>query len=101
MPYEPKPLDTSRVNLPEQLNALLEFLAENTHDQWAKQRMADGWSYGPARDDKLKHHPDLVPYSQLTDAEKNYDRKTASEALKAIIALGYQIVPPPRSERVI
>ena len=54
-------------------------------------RLAEGWSWGPARDDLAKTHPGLVPYAQLPDAEKDYDRATAMETLKAIMALGYRI----------
>jgi len=91
MPYQPKPLDTSAVALPEELVALTEYLAENAHDLWAAQRMADGWQYGPQRDDARKLHPCLVPYSDLPDAEKQYDRSAAMETLKAILVLGYRI----------
>lgn len=94
MPYEPRPLDTSSVALPEDLEALTEYLAENTHDIWAAQRMADGWTYGPARDDARKLHPCLVPYSELPESEKDYDRNTALETIKAILALGYRITKP-------
>jgi len=91
MAYEPKPLDTSSIALPEELGALTEYLAENAHDIWANQRMADGWRYGPERDDAEKLHPCLVPYSELPDSEKTYDRRAAMETIKAILALGYRI----------
>ncbi|MBP8954402.1 MAG: Ryanodine receptor Ryr [Armatimonadetes bacterium] len=94
MPYEPKPLDTSSIVLPEDLEALTEYLAENAHDTWAAQRLADGWSYGPARDDARKLHPCLVPYSELPESEKEYDRNTAMQTIKAILALGYRITKP-------
>jgi ryanodine receptor 2 len=94
MDYVPKPMDTSAVKLPEALEQLLEQLAQNTHEHWARQRLAEGWVYGEKRDDAKKQHPDLVPYDQLPEGEKAYDRTTAAEALKAILALGYEIVPP-------
>jgi ryanodine receptor 2 len=94
MDYHPQLIDTSRVILPESLRDLLEVLAANTHEHWAAQRIADGWVYGPARNDARKEHPCLVPYEQLPDSEKEYDRITAIETLKAIVAQGYQIVPP-------
>jgi ryanodine receptor 2 len=89
--YEPRPIHTSKVGLSEDLLQLTEQLAENAHDNWAKLRMAQGWTWGPARDDKAKKHPCLVPYAELPDSEKQYDRDTAMETLKAIIALGYRI----------
>ena len=89
--YTPKALDTSHVQLPATLQQLLEKLADNTHEVWAAQRIKDGWTYGEKRDDAKKHNPCLVPYADLPESEKEYDRKTAAEALKAVILLGYCI----------
>ena len=89
--YKPKPIDTSHVQLSDDLLELMELLAENAHDTWAKQRMEEGWTYGPERDDKGRKNPDLISYSDLPASEKEYDRKMAMETLKAIISLGYRI----------
>jgi len=91
MSYQPKPIATSGVELPLELNALTEQLAENAHDLWAAQRLAEGWTFGPQRDDQVKEHPCLVPYSTLPESEKEYDRQSALGTLKAILALGYRI----------
>jgi hypothetical protein len=88
---EPKPIDTSNIQLSDDLLELTELLAENAHDTWAKMRMEEGWTYGPERDDPTKKHPDLVPYSDLPASEKEYDRKMSMETLKVIIELGYRI----------
>ena len=87
----PKPINTDDVVLSEDLKALTEELAKNTHDVWAEGRIKDGWTYGKKRDDAQKHHPCLVPYEELSDSEKEYDRNTAIETLKLIIKLGYKI----------
>jgi ryanodine receptor 2 len=89
--YLPKPIDTVQVTLPEHLLELTERLAENIHDIWAQRRLAEGWTWGPTRDDSARRHPCLVPYSQLPDSEKQYDRDGALQTLKAILALGYRI----------
>ena len=94
MQYELRPIDTSKIELPHEIQELTERLAENAHDSWARQRIEDGWRYGPRRDDAKKEHPSLVPYAALPESEKKYDRDTATEALKAIIALGYHITKP-------
>jgi len=91
MSYIPRPIDTTRVRLPAELTELLETLAGNAHDNWATQRLADGWTHGPHRDDVQKRHPCLVPYRDLPESEKRYDRAAAGETLKAILALGYRI----------
>ena len=89
--YEPKPINTDHVKLPEELLALTEKIAENVHENWAAGRIADGWVYGKTRDDEKKLTPCLVPYEELTEEEKAFDRRTAMETLKLIVALGYKI----------
>lgn len=90
--YTPHPLDTSDVDLPEEIIALSEQLSENIHDVWAEGRIRDGWTYGEHRDDVKKCHPCLVEYDKLTEKEKDYDRNTMLQALKAIYTLGFKIV---------
>lgn len=68
-------------------------LAVNAHEIWAQQRIDEGWSYGPRRDDEVKEHPCLVPYDDLPESEKDYDRVMVTEALKGAIALGFTIEP--------
>ena len=92
---EQVPLDTSGVPLDGDLAALLEVLAGHVHDVWARRRLAEGWRLGAQRDDDRREHPGLVPYDQLPEEEKEYDRHTVAETLKAIIALGYRIERPP------
>ena len=93
MTYLPEPIDTSAVSLNPALMQLAELLAKNAHDVWAQERLAQGWKYGPCRRDDTKEHPCLIPYEQLPEAEKIYDRNTAMETLKAVCALGYTISP--------
>lgn len=99
MNYNPNPIDLSDVTLDSSLESLVEALAENVHDTWAKGRIDDGWIYGPERDDTKKHHPCLVPYNQLPDSEKEYDRNTAMSTLKFIVKNGYIISGCVKKER--
>ena len=93
MAYRPTPRDTSDVELPASVRDLTELLAKNAHENWARQRMDDGWKYGRKRDDARKEHPSLIPYEDLSESEKEYDRRTAMETLKTILSLGYRIDP--------
>jgi hypothetical protein len=88
---DPLPIDTTNVQLDEEILELTERLAKNAHDNWARQRVADGWRHGPRRDQDKKEHPSLVPYEKLSEEEKEYDRNAAMETLKAMLALGYRI----------
>ncbi|GBU29672.1 hypothetical protein R84B8_03245 [Treponema sp. R8-4-B8] len=89
--YKPTPIDTAKISLSGDILALGEVLAKNTHEVWAAGRIADGWTHGDVRDDLKKKHPCIIPYEELSESEKNYDRATATEALKAIISLGFSI----------
>lgn len=89
--YTPTPLDMRDIELPGELEELIEQMACNVHDVWAQGRIAEGWTYGEQRDDKRKTHPCLVPYEALPDAEREYDRQTAMQTLKLILKLGFKI----------
>ena len=89
--YKPNPIDTKSISLNNDIIALSEVLAKNTHEVWASGRIADGWTYGDVRDDAKRQHPCLVPYGELPESEKDYDRATAMETLKVIVNLGFRI----------
>lgn len=90
--YTPRPLVLNHINIPEELIALVESLAENVHDVWAEGRIAEGWTYGSERNDEKKTNPCLVPYPELPESEKEYDRNTAESTVKSILAAGFTIV---------
>ena len=96
--YTPKPIDTHDVIIPPELILLSEYLAENTHEVWADGRVKEGWTYGEKRDDAAKKHPCLIPYRDLPDSEKQYDRGTALETIKLILKLGCKITAPDKFE---
>ncbi len=89
--YKPQPMETSDVCLPDELNMLVEPMAKNVHEVWAQGRMGQGWTYGKKRSDVLKQHPCLIPYEELPEEEKAYDRETALGTLKFISKMGFII----------
>lgn len=89
--YTPQPIDTTGIELPVVLLELTERIAENVHEVWSPARIAAGWSYGKTRNDALKQHPCLVPYNELPESEKEYDRNTAMGTLKLIKKIGFKI----------
>ena len=89
--YIPKPENLDGIQLSDELNGLVEAMAKNVHDVWAQSRIEQGWTYGPERNDQLKYHPCLVPYEELPEVEKAYDRDTAVGTLKLIQKLGFTI----------
>ena len=89
--YIPKPIDTSDIELSEELLELTEEMAKNVHDVWSAGRIAQGWTWGPKRDDEKTENPCLDPYEELPESEKEYDRNTSIETLKVILSLGFKI----------
>lgn len=89
--YTPSPIDTSDIELSDDLKLLMEQLARNVHETWAIGRLNEGWTYGPERNDTLKQHPCLINYDELPESEKEYDRNTATATLKMILKLGWKI----------
>ncbi|MBM2811860.1 MAG: uncharacterized protein HW416_2619 [Chloroflexi bacterium] len=98
MTYQPEPIDASHIQLSADLSDLMERLARDVHERWALERIAQGWTWGPRRDDNAKTHPDLVPYEELPELEKDFDRHTATEAISFLLAAGYRIEPPSTDE---
>lgn len=84
-------MDTQDVCLPRELEELTELLARNAHEVWARNRVQEGWTWGEVRDDAKKTTPCLVPYEDLPESEKVYDRSTAMQTLKLVLKLGYRI----------
>jgi hypothetical protein len=101
--YKPEPIDTSKVELSKNILDLTEQLAQNVHNLWAKRRMREGWSWGPELNEADKKQPNLVPYEQLPESEKDYDRTIALQTIRALIVFGYRIEftanAPPTSSR--
>ena len=96
--YQPAPIDTSSVILPQDILELTERIAQNVHDVWAQGRITEGWVYGDTKDPDKKTTPLLIPYDELPESEKDYDRNTAMESLKLILLLGYEIRKAPQEE---
>lgn len=89
--YIPQPVNTNDVVLPEELIILSELISKNVHEVWSKNRMEQGWTYGEQRNDEKRETPCLVPYEELSEEEKDYDRNTSQETLKLILKLGFKI----------
>lgn len=84
--------DTWDIDISPDIISLAEQMARNVHDTWAAERIRQGWTWGKQRNDELKQHPCLVPYDELPEEEKVFDRNTSLETLRFIISQGYRIV---------
>ncbi|XP_074985826.1 ryanodine receptor 3 isoform X13 [Caretta caretta] len=92
--YKPAPLDLSEVKLLPSQEVLVDKLAENAHNVWAKDRIKQGWTYGIQQDLKNKRNPRLVPYALLDERTKKSNRDSLREAVRTFAGYGYNIEPP-------
>ncbi|XP_062422699.1 ryanodine receptor 2 [Pungitius pungitius] len=91
--YTPAPLDSSRVFLSAAHEEVVDLLAENDHNVWARERIRQGWTYGAQQDAKVKRSPYLVPYGLLGDRRRREGRASAREAVCPLPAYGYSLEP--------
>ena len=54
---------------------LIEIMAEQEHEEWMAERISRGWTLGEKNVEK-KTSPYLIPYAELSDEIKDYDRDT-------------------------
>uniref|UniRef100_A0A9J8AYF0 Ryanodine receptor 1a (skeletal) n=1 Tax=Cyprinus carpio carpio TaxID=630221 RepID=A0A9J8AYF0_CYPCA len=92
--YKPAPLDLNHVKLTPNQNTLVERLAENGHNVWARDRVRQGWTYSIIQDIVNKRNPRLVPYNLLDEKTKKTNRDSVCAAVRTLIGYGYNIEPP-------
>ncbi|MEQ2215294.1 Ryanodine receptor 3, partial [Xenoophorus captivus] len=92
--YKPAPLELSDVKLTLGQEILVDKLAENAHNVWAKDRIKQGWTYGIQQDLKSRRNPRLVPYALLDERTKKSNRDSLREAIRTMVGYGYDIDPP-------
>lgn len=93
MSYEPDMRFAERAKLPEELQSVLELAAARVHDVWAAGKIEDGWQWGEKLDEERKHHPCLVPYEELTEHDREYDRRTAAATIQCLVEMGLINLP--------
>ncbi|TNN17701.1 Ryanodine receptor isoform 2 [Schistosoma japonicum] len=91
--YKPQPLDLTQVRLSVRLEVLVDQLAENTHNMWARDRIALGWTYGFVEDHSQKRSPHLVPFSEVDPIIQQSNKDTAIETVKTLLVYGYTLEP--------
>lgn len=69
----------------------IEKMAEAAHEVWMEGKVKAGWQYAPETDKAAKLHSCIIPYSQLSEADKDSDRDLV-RGIPAILAkAGYEI----------
>ncbi|XP_054910410.1 ryanodine receptor 3 isoform X4 [Poeciliopsis prolifica] len=89
--FEPKPINTANISLPEKLDYIANKYAEHSHDKWASEKMSAGWKHGDSLDEQAKVHPLLKPYKSLSEKERETYRWPVKESLKSMLAMNWNI----------
>jgi hypothetical protein len=80
-----------KVEVPEELEQLVEIIAFHSHESWAAGKAKQGYRHGDERDDKEFTHPDMLPYYILPSESQAYDRSSAADGIKSVLCAGYTI----------
>ncbi|KAK7907584.1 hypothetical protein WMY93_016196 [Mugilogobius chulae] len=89
--FDPKPINTANISLPEKLEYIANKYAEHSHDKWSSEKVSAGWKLGDSIDDQAKTHPLLKPYKSLSEKERETYRWPVKESLKSMLAMGWNI----------
>ncbi|XP_070929929.1 ryanodine receptor 2 isoform X2 [Macaca nemestrina] len=92
--YKPAPMDLSFIKLTPSQEAMVDKLAENAHNVWARDRIRQGWTYGIQQDVKNRRNPRLVPYTLLDDRTKKSNKDSLREAVRTLLGYGYNLEAP-------
>lgn len=69
----------------------VELLARVEHDRWVNERVADGWAYGPVKDVDVKLSPFLVPWEDLSEQVRDYDRRPVRDIIPLLDSVGLAV----------
>ncbi|SIR83624.1 RyR domain-containing protein [Micromonospora avicenniae] len=73
-------------------DTLIESLAVAEHDRWVAERISQGWRFGEVRDDRVKLHPSIKPWGELSEAERDKDRDVVRDIPLILADYGLQVV---------
>lgn len=74
------------------LESQVELLAEAEHDGWTDWHLTNGWTCGTPRDDARQVHDLLIPFSELSDDQKEKDRNAIRHYPEIAALAGLKIV---------
>jgi voltage-gated potassium channel Kch len=69
----------------------IEYMARMEHARWCAERRLGGWTYAPDRDDHARKHPNLLPWSQLTEPIRNIDRQSVKKIPQFLATVGQAV----------
>ncbi|KAL4003146.1 RIH domain family protein [Acanthocheilonema viteae] len=94
--FKPKPLDSHEIVLDDNMFPLIDALAKNTHNVWAREKIRRGWTFGLNEfvNTSQKRSPHLVPYEVVDQRIKEANRESATEFIKTLQLFGIFLEAP-------
>jgi hypothetical protein len=86
-------------SLPKLTTREIELMAEMEHGRWVVERLQGGWRFDRDRNPAKKLSPYLVPWTELTDEEKQWDRNAVMEWPRVLAKAGLEVVRPKAIKR--
>ncbi len=71
----------------------IETMAKVEHIRWCWDKILHGWFFGPAKDNTRKTHPSIIPYEDLSEAEKEKDRELVRMIPSLLKDIDYEAYP--------
>ena len=85
------PADTSRPAVEFFDDETILKLARVEHDRWMQEKLANGWTYAPVRDNAKKHHHMLIPYEKLPSEEQQKDINVVNNIIPLLRSVGLRV----------
>ncbi|KAK6101668.1 RIH domain family protein [Brugia pahangi] len=94
--FKPQPLDCHEIVLDDNMFSLIDALAKNTHNVWAREKIRRGWTFGLNEFVNIsqKRSPHLVPYEVVDQRIKEANRESATEFIKTLQLFGIFLESP-------
>jgi hypothetical protein len=89
--YDIRPAAGDKTEKPWLTKEKLELLARMEHDRWMAHKIAQGWTYGPVKDDNRRLHPCLLSWEELAEEEKEKDRQAVRDIPELLSDASFEI----------
>ncbi|XP_075257500.1 ryanodine receptor 2-like isoform X3 [Convolutriloba macropyga] len=89
--YIPRSSNFDSINLSKDLAEFTLKYSEQVHDEWSKELLESGWTYGLKFDDDNKKAPNLKPFKLLHDTDIEEYKMIIRQKLRIVLSLGFQV----------
>lgn len=91
--YEPRPYPVESIIVKGAPERAVDAICSELHDAWAHEKQAAGWVWSPFRSNRRFQHDCLIPWTFMTEKQKENERVSVLTMIRTIMAMGYKIEP--------